>query len=110
MLRKMKAIDRRTMLKGVAASSAAMLCSPHIAGAQAKAIKIGMPTPAGESTQGTETQFLIEPLRPIVISFDLQGHTRCFLLYGKIQRGPHHFFRNTTPPKIRMYRDVGNHP
>jgi branched-chain amino acid transport system substrate-binding protein len=39
-----RAIDRRTMLKGVAAGSAAMLCSPHIADAQANTIKIGMPT------------------------------------------------------------------
>jgi branched-chain amino acid transport system substrate-binding protein len=44
MLRKMRMIDRRTVLKGAAASGAAALCSPHIAGAQAKTIKIGMPT------------------------------------------------------------------
>ena len=44
MSRKTKAIDRRTVLKGTAAFGAAMVCSPYVASAQAKAIKIGMPT------------------------------------------------------------------
>jgi branched-chain amino acid transport system substrate-binding protein len=37
-------VNRRTVLKGVAAGSAAMITAPHIAGAQAKVLKIGMPT------------------------------------------------------------------
>ncbi len=37
-------VNRRTVLKGAAASAAAVLATPHIAGAQAKVIKIGMPT------------------------------------------------------------------
>ena len=37
-------LDRRKLLKGAAASSAAILAAPHIAGAQAKVLKIGMPT------------------------------------------------------------------
>lgn len=44
MSRKARAIDRRTLLKGAAAGSAAALCSPYIATAQSKTIKIGMPT------------------------------------------------------------------
>ena len=36
--------SRRSVLKGIAASSAAMIAAPHVAGAQAKVIKIGMPT------------------------------------------------------------------
>jgi branched-chain amino acid transport system substrate-binding protein len=37
-------VNRRTVLKGAAASAAAVLATPHIAGAQAKVLKIGMPT------------------------------------------------------------------
>lgn len=41
---KMKATSRRDVLKGMAAGGASMLAAPHIAGAQAKVLKIGMPT------------------------------------------------------------------
>lgn len=44
MTRKTKPVNRRTVLKGAAASAAAVLATPHIAGAQAKVLKIGMPT------------------------------------------------------------------
>lgn len=37
-------VNRRSVLKGAAASAAAVLATPHIAGAQAKVLKIGMPT------------------------------------------------------------------
>lgn len=36
--------SRRSVMKGAAASAASILAAPHIAGAQAKVIKIGMPT------------------------------------------------------------------
>lgn len=41
---KSRNVDRRTVLKGVAGCSAAMIAAPHIAGAQAKVLKVGMPT------------------------------------------------------------------
>ena len=41
---KLQPIDRRTVLKGVAAGGATILCSPHIASAQARVVKVGMPT------------------------------------------------------------------
>ncbi len=44
MFSKHKALDRRSVIKGAATSAAALLATPHIAGAQAKVIKIGMPT------------------------------------------------------------------
>lgn len=44
MTQKMKPVNRRSVLKGAAASAAAVLATPHIAGAQAKVLKIGMPT------------------------------------------------------------------
>jgi len=44
MTRKRTPVNRRTVLKGAAASAAAVLATPHIAGAQAKVLKIGMPT------------------------------------------------------------------
>lgn len=44
MTKKTKQVNRRAVLKGAAASAAAVLATPHIAGAQAKVLKIGMPT------------------------------------------------------------------
>ena len=44
MSRNRKTIDRRDFIKGAATSAAGVLAAPHIAGAQAKVIKIGMPT------------------------------------------------------------------
>jgi len=44
MTRKTKPVNRRSVLKGAAATAAAVLTTPHIAGAQAKVLKIGMPT------------------------------------------------------------------
>jgi branched-chain amino acid transport system substrate-binding protein len=44
MRKQRKPIDRRTVIKGAAAGAASLLAAPHIAGAQAKVIKIGMPT------------------------------------------------------------------
>jgi branched-chain amino acid transport system substrate-binding protein len=41
---RLQPIDRRTVLKGVAAGGATILCSPHIASAQARVVKVGMPT------------------------------------------------------------------
>ena len=44
MARKTSNIDRRTILKGAAAGAAATIFAPNIVAAQAKVIRIGMPT------------------------------------------------------------------
>jgi branched-chain amino acid transport system substrate-binding protein len=44
MSRKHFDLDRRSLLKGAAAGAATAIFAPHVASAQAKAIKIGMPT------------------------------------------------------------------
>ena len=44
MARKRADLDRRTVLKGAAAGAAATIFAPHIVAAQAKVIRIGMPT------------------------------------------------------------------